>query len=114
VLNPISPCPLYTYAPGKYFLIFNHNDGYAFGSKGPTDYQKNRRPTFITTGEFDPNSNSCRRFANPKNSESKNVQTSSHGEIKSKIAAAPATARIKNPNPITNTSKFANLRATDA
>lgn len=65
-LHPLSPAPLFEYAPGKYFLLFHNNDGYAFGASGPTDSKKNRRPMFIALGEFDAESKQPIRFSEPQ------------------------------------------------
>lgn len=64
--NPISPSPLYQYAPGKFFFIFHNNDGYQNGSRGPADYQKNRYPTYIVCGEFDKTAHQPIRFGEPQ------------------------------------------------
>lgn len=66
VLHPISPAPLWEYAPGRYFLLFHDNDGYAFGASGPTDYQKNRRPTKIVCARFSPDSAQPLVFGTPQ------------------------------------------------
>jgi hypothetical protein len=47
ILNPISPCPLYRLADGRYLLIFFNNDG---GPSGPGAWLKNRTPAWYTVG----------------------------------------------------------------
>lgn len=50
LLNPISPCPLYRLADGRYLLLFYNNDGSGNGGNGPADSKKNRYPVWLTIG----------------------------------------------------------------
>ena len=66
VLNPISPAPLFALSDGRYFVIYNNNDGTAFGGTGPADYRVNRRPVWLSVAEFVPNAAQPLRFAAPR------------------------------------------------
>jgi hypothetical protein len=50
LLNPLTPCPLYHLADGRYLLVFYNNDGSANGGTSPIDSKKNRYPAYITVG----------------------------------------------------------------
>jgi hypothetical protein len=67
LLNPISPCPLYRLADGRYLLLFYNNDGSANGGAGPADAKKNRYPAWLTIGrEIRGETDHPLRFGKPK------------------------------------------------
>ncbi|MBM3213358.1 exo-alpha-sialidase [Candidatus Poribacteria bacterium] len=66
VLNPISPAPLYETGDGGYFLLFNNNDGTSFGGTNPTDYRRNRRPSWIAAATYAPDDHQPLRFGTPR------------------------------------------------
>ena len=53
MLNPVTPCPIFELNSGDYLFLFNNNDGYVFGSQRRWD-SKNRRPAFISKGQYIP------------------------------------------------------------
>ncbi len=66
VLQPLSPCPIYSLVDGRFLLVFHNNDGSANGGKRPQDYRVNRRPGFISLGEFRPQAKQPIWFSQPK------------------------------------------------
>lgn len=52
ILQPGSPAPLFSLADGRYLLVFNNNDGTAFGAADVHDCP-NRRPCYLAVGTFD-------------------------------------------------------------
>ena len=53
ISHPVAPCPIFTLKRGDYLLLYNNNDGYVFGAKSRWTVE-NRRPAFISRGEFRP------------------------------------------------------------
>jgi len=53
VLHPVSPAPIFTLADGRFLLLFNNNDGFAFGARARWTVE-NRRPAFLALGTFEP------------------------------------------------------------
>lgn len=51
ILQPLSCCPIYEIARGRYFLLHHNNDGRFQGSE-PEDWRRNRRPCYAALGEF--------------------------------------------------------------
>ncbi len=72
VNHPISPCPLFTLADGRFLLVFHNNDGKVGSHSQWTKRWKTneanyiRRPTFITLGEFRPEARQPIWFSEPK------------------------------------------------
>ena len=54
ILQPICCCPIYALPDGRYILLHHNNDGRFEGCQ-PEDTGRNRRPAFITLGEYRPN-----------------------------------------------------------
>ena len=65
VLQPVSPAPLYRMKNGQFLLLFNNNDGHVFGSKVRWT-PENRRPAFLSLGEFRPDARQPIWFSEPK------------------------------------------------
>ena len=53
MLQPVSPCPVFDLGAGEYLLLFQANDGYAFGAESRWDV-RNRRPAFLSRGQHRP------------------------------------------------------------
>jgi len=51
--HPLSPCPIYSPAAGKYILFLHDHDG-NFRQWTPTDTNNHRRPVYAHVGTFDP------------------------------------------------------------
>lgn len=67
VLNPLVPAPLFRLRDGRFLLKYYNNDGSANGGTSPLDWQKNRRPAFITVGrEIPGHPTQPIRFGRPK------------------------------------------------
>ncbi len=49
--QPIAPCPVYKLNNNKFLLVFHNNDGH-LGQYGPGDALYNRRPAFISIGNY--------------------------------------------------------------
>lgn len=49
--NPVCPAPVFRLARGDYVLLFNNNDGFVYGATKRWG-QLNRRPAFLSRGEF--------------------------------------------------------------
>ncbi len=71
VPHPLSPCPIYQLADGRYVLIFHNNAG-RIGNHDQFefDWKTNhlnfiRNPTYITVGHFDPDAHQPIRFDPP-------------------------------------------------
>ena len=54
IKQPASPCPIFGLKRGDYLLLFNDNDGLVFGAQSVWAVE-NRRPAFVSRGEFRPN-----------------------------------------------------------
>ena len=60
VLHPLSPCPIYQYRPGKYFILAHQNDGRRLGfDHHELHWKENysnfiRNPYYLCKAEFDP------------------------------------------------------------
>jgi hypothetical protein len=65
LLNPVSPCPIFSLDRGDFVLLFNKNDGHSAGHKGPED-RAARRPAFLCRGEFRPEAHQPVWFSRPK------------------------------------------------
>lgn len=72
VKHPLSPCPLYRLADGRFLLLFHNNDGTVGAhSQWKKRWKTNeashiRRPTFIALGEFRPKGHQPIWFSAPK------------------------------------------------
>ncbi|MCF7853364.1 MAG: glycoside hydrolase [Candidatus Pacebacteria bacterium] len=64
VLQPGSPAPLFRLDDKRYLLIFNNNDGTAFGATD-THQSRNRRPCYLALGRFDATAEQPLRFSEP-------------------------------------------------
>ena len=53
VLHPVSPAPIFPLSNGKYLLLYNNNDGFAFGARSRWTVE-NRRPACLALGRFQP------------------------------------------------------------
>ena len=53
MLHPVTPCPVFALDSGDYMFLFNNNDGYVFGAESRWDGH-NRRPAFVSRGEYRP------------------------------------------------------------
>jgi len=51
---------------GRFLLLFHNNDGTANGGRGPEDWRVNRRPAFISVGEYRANAHQPIWFSRPK------------------------------------------------
>ena len=65
LLNPVSPCPVFSLDRGDFVLLFNNNDGRSAGHAGPED-RAARRPAFLCRGEFRPKAHQPVWFSRPK------------------------------------------------
>lgn len=65
MLQPVAPCPMFELARGDYLLLYNHNDGYVFGAKSRWTVE-NRRPAFLSRGEFRPKAGQPIWWSRPK------------------------------------------------
>lgn len=61
LLHPLSPCPIFSPARGRYVLFLHDHDG-NFGPWRPTDTGQNRRPVIAHEGRFDPSARQPIRF----------------------------------------------------
>jgi hypothetical protein len=64
VLQPGSPAPLFRLDDDRYLLIFNNNDGTAFGATD-THQARNRRPCYLALARFDAAAQQPLRFSKP-------------------------------------------------
>jgi len=64
VLQPGSPAPLFRLDDQRYLLVFNNNDGTAFGATD-THQACNRRPCYLALGHFDAQAEQPLRFGDP-------------------------------------------------
>jgi hypothetical protein len=53
IQQPVAPAALFRLGRGDYLYLFNNNDGYVFGATSRWDV-RNRRPAFVSRGEFRP------------------------------------------------------------
>jgi hypothetical protein len=72
VNHPISPCPLFRLADGRFLLVYHNNDGTLGSHSQWTKVWKTneanhiRRPTFIALGEFRPQARQPIWFSPPR------------------------------------------------
>ena len=72
VQHPLSPCPIYALADGRYILLFHNNDGTIGGySQFKKKWECNqlnfiRNPTFIAVGHYRPGGHQPLWFGNPR------------------------------------------------
>lgn len=65
VQQPVAPAALFRLARGDYIYLFNNNDGYVFGATSRWDV-RNRRPAYISRGEFRPKAHQPIWWSQPK------------------------------------------------
>jgi hypothetical protein len=65
VLQPIAPCPIYKMNDGRYLLLFHNNDG-NLGEFKPHHALYNRRPAFLSLGEYQKSAHQPVWFSDPK------------------------------------------------
>jgi hypothetical protein len=64
ILQPGSPALLFRLDQERYLLVFNNNDGTAFGAAETHD-PRNRRPCYLALGRFTPQAHQPLRFSDP-------------------------------------------------
>lgn len=65
LLQPLSPCPLFSGGNGEFLLFFHNHDG-NFGPWEPDDAYGNRRPLYLLRGIFDSGAHQPIRFGEPE------------------------------------------------
>jgi hypothetical protein len=65
VKHPLSPCPIYDAAGGRYVMLIHNNDGNLPGAD-PKQTGSNRRPIYLLAGRFEKDAQQPVWFAKPK------------------------------------------------